>query len=80
MIDGTSPVLTCNSASAFKFGTVGKPLNNVTIKIANDGEIIAKAPSVMVGYYRKEDKTKEAIDSDGWFHTGDIERLTSKDF
>ena len=76
----TSPVLTCNSASAFKFGTVGKPLNNVTIKIANDGEIIAKAPSVMVGYYRKEDKTKEAIDSDGWFHTGDIGEIDEQGF
>ena len=76
----TSPVLTCNSASAFKFGTVGKPLNNVTIKIANDGEIIAKAPSVMVGYYRKEDKTNEAIDSDGWFHTGDIGEIDEQGF
>ena len=76
----TSPVLTCNSASAFKFGTVGKPLNNVTIKIANDGEIIAKAPSVMVGYYRKEDKTKEAIDSEGWFHTGDIGEIDEQGF
>ena len=76
----TSPVLTCNSASAFKFGTVGKALNNVTIKIAEDGEIIAKAPSIMVGYYGKEEKTKEAIDSDGWFHTGDIGQIDEEGF
>ena len=76
----TSPVLTCNSASSFKFGTVGKALSNVTIKIADDGEIIAKAPSVMVGYYGKDDKTNEAIDVDGWFHTGDIGEIDSQGF
>ena len=76
----TSPVLTCNSAPSFKFGTVGKPLSNVDIRIADDGEILAKAPSVMLGYYGKEQETREAIDSDGWFHTGDIGKIDEDGF
>ena len=68
----TSPVLTSNTEKHLRFGTVGKPLFNVDIKIADDGEILAKGSNIMKGYYKNDDATKEAIDSDGWFYTGDI--------
>ncbi len=70
----TSPVLTVNNLEPFgtKFGTVGLPFENVQLKIAEDGEILCKTPGLMQGYYKEEAMTKEVIDSDGWFHTGDI--------
>ena len=68
----TSPVLTVNSPQHLRFGTVGKPLFNVEIKIAEDGEILAKGPNIMQGYYKNKESTKEVFDDDGWFKTGDI--------
>ena len=68
----TSPVLTSNTEKDLKFGTVGKPIFNVEIKIAEDGEILAKGPNIMKGYYQNDEATKESIDADGWFCTGDI--------
>ncbi len=70
----TSPVIAVNQPHYpyMKFGTVGPVLDNVEVKIAEDGEILMKGPSLMMGYYRAPDKTADAIDKEGWFHTGDI--------
>ena len=75
----TSPVLTCNTFEKMKFGTVGPPVPGVEIKIATDGEILAKGPNVMKGYYKKESETREAFEG-GWFHTGDIGHFDDEGF
>ena len=70
----TSPVVSINNlcSKEVMFGTVGPVLKNVQVKIAKDGEILTKGPNLMLGYYKEPKLTEEAIDSDGWFHTGDI--------
>lgn len=68
----TSPVITSNNPSAVKLGTVGKPIHNMRIRIAADGEVEALGPGVMLGYYNKPDATRAAFTEDGWFKTGDI--------
>lgn len=75
----TSPVIAVNSLlkGGTKIGTVGKPLANLDVKIADDGEIIVKGPSVMMGYYNLPDESKAVFDENGYFHTGDIGELVN---
>jgi long-chain acyl-CoA synthetase len=71
----TSPVISTNNPAANKVGTVGKPIPNVQVKIANDGEILIKGPCVMQGYYKKPEETRAVFTAEGWLCTGDIGRL-----
>jgi long-chain acyl-CoA synthetase len=71
----TSPVVSANTPKANKVGTVGRPVADVQVHIADDGEILVRGPCVMQGYYRKPEETHAVITPDGWFLTGDIGRL-----
>ncbi|MEI7980361.1 MAG: long-chain fatty acid--CoA ligase [Bacteroidota bacterium] len=73
----TSPVIAVSDFSEYgiKFGTVGPVLRGCQVKIAGDGEILCKGPNIMQGYYKEPAMTTEAIDAEGWFHTGDLGHL-----
>jgi long-chain acyl-CoA synthetase len=71
----TSPVITVQTPGDMRVGSSGKPLKGVDVKIADDGEILAKGPNIMKGYYNDEEKTNEVLTDDGWFKTGDIGKI-----
>jgi len=76
----TAPIVSTNWPADCKNGTSGKPIPRVEVRIAEDGEVEVRGPSVMVGYYNRPDETREVLSPDGWFRTGDIGRLDRDGF
>ena len=75
-----APVVSVNLHGRTRFGTVGRPLKNIEVKTAPDGELLIRGANVMKGYYGREQETRETIDPEGWLHTGDIARIDGEGF
>lgn len=76
----TSPVIALNNPEIHRMGAVGKPLSNLELKLADDGELLVRGPSVFIGYWKKRDENSECFDAGGWFRTGDIARFDDDGF
>ena len=72
-------MISCNAPGAFRFGTVGRPVRDVEVRIGEDGEILVRGPNLMRGYYKKPEETRRAF-VDGWFKTGDVGELDADGF
>ena len=75
----TSPILTFNPLNALRVGTVGRAIPGVELRIADDGEILARGPNIMLGYFNKPEATADVL-KDGWFHTGDIGNIDAEGY
>ncbi len=75
-----SPVVAVNLHGRTRIGTVGRPLKDIEVKTAADGELLVHGPNVMAGYYHREDETREALDAEGWLHTGDVVQIDADGF
>jgi long-chain acyl-CoA synthetase len=76
----TSPLIALNTPVSQRLGTVGKILSNLDLRLADDGELLVRGPSIFVGYWEKPAANAEAFDADGWFHTGDIGQIDADGF
>ena len=76
----TSPIISANLVESVRFGTVGHTIPGVEVRIAEDGEILARGPNIMQGYFKRPEETAEAIDEEGWFYTGDIGHIDDDGF